>query len=64
MIMPCTVRSKGSWSISAPIRFKDEKDRSLVPASISRPPRTDLGNEEKPLKIIPGMIVNVDIMTG
>jgi len=43
--------------------IKDDKDRSWYIVHI-KTAKNYLGSEEKPLKIIPGMIVNVDILTG
>jgi len=42
---------------------KDEKERAWYIVHI-KTRKNYLGSEKKPLKIIPGMIVNVDIMTG
>jgi adhesin transport system membrane fusion protein len=42
---------------------KDEKERPWYIVHI-KTKKNYLGSEKKPLKIIPGMIVNVDIMTG
>lgn len=42
---------------------KDEKDRPWYIVHI-KTKKNYLGSKEKPLKIIPGMTVNVDIMTG
>ena len=42
---------------------KDEKDRAWYIVHI-KTDKNYLGSKEKPLKIIPGMTVNVDIMTG
>ena len=42
---------------------KDEKDNVFYTIHI-KTKKNHLGTEEKPLKIIPGMTVNVDIMTG
>jgi len=42
---------------------KDEKDNVFYTIHI-KTEKNHLGTEEKPLKIIPGMTVNVDIMTG
>jgi len=42
---------------------KDEKDNVFYTIHI-KTSKNHLGTEEKPLKIIPGMVVDVDIMTG
>jgi len=42
---------------------KDDKDRSWYIVHI-KTKKNHLGSDENPLKIIPGMVVNVDIMTG
>ena len=42
---------------------KDEKENSFYTLHI-KTTKNHLGGDEKPLKIIPGMTVNVDIMTG
>jgi len=43
--------------------IKDEKDNVFYTVRI-KTTKNYLGNKEKPLKIIPGMTVNVDIITG
>ena len=43
--------------------IKDEKDNVFYTLHI-KTSKNHLGTEEKPLKIIPGMVVDVDIMTG
>jgi len=42
---------------------KDEKDNTFFIVKI-KTDKNFLGNEKKPLKIIPGMTVDVDIITG
>lgn len=43
--------------------LKDEKNQTYFLVEI-KTKKTDLGTKAKPLKIIPGMIVSVDILTG
>ncbi|PID77356.1 MAG: hemolysin secretion protein D [Deltaproteobacteria bacterium] len=43
--------------------LKDERNQTYFLVEIVTP-RTDLGTKDKPLKIIPGMTVSVDIITG
>ncbi len=43
--------------------LKDERNQTYFLVEI-KTPKTNLGTKEKPLKIIPGMTVSVDIITG
>ena len=54
---------KGSLEHISADTITDKEGRSFYQIRL-RTERNHLGNEEKPLLIIPGMVVSVDIMTG